>query len=393
MSAPNRQLKISRYDVVLSNNHRMERAKGQDLTAEQEGELDNEYFGSDPFSYFASRISNLLEAAQSPPLDLRDGLAAQFAKEIGQSDWTEVLAHSDSDRELQVALDCYALRHSAAEALVRLYLAAAQHRSAGGSFWQKATSTPTQTKELVTQTKSFLSGDQGAPFWEMVTHLEAQRLVRKEGGSLSEATLTGLNKAVDTSYRWLERACYLLTDEEMNLNVANNKIKHGLAVRTRDDHLAIFIPATPDDGGNVPLSAITGPSAIPVINTVSVDVLSKPKAEAAKPGWELTTLSLRPATLLAETWLMARTHAALFHVAASRHFGATHPVGAAPYRPPVTGPTPESLLRQHTVGYRWPLTAGHGGGDPRPVIMGLWNGHVPFDWDGRPGRQAVITDG
>lgn len=319
----------------------MERSKGQDLTAHQARELDDEYFGSDPFGYFASRISNLLEAAQSPPLDLLQGLPAQFAEEIGQSDWAGVLAHSDADRELQVALDCFTLRHSAAEALVRLYLAATQHRSNGGSMWQKLTSTPVQTKDLVTQAQAALYSEQGAPFREMVTPLVVHRLAEQEGG-LSETDLAGLNAAISVNSDWLERAFALLTDEEMNLDVANNKIKHGIAVRTRDDLLTVFTPASPDVNGNVPISALTGPSSIPVIDTISVDILCTPKAATAKPGWELTTLALRPPTLLAETWLMARTHAALFYVAASRHFGGGTPRGGGNVSTARDGPDPRT---------------------------------------------------
>lgn len=361
----------------------MKTTGGQDLTAEQERELDDEYLASNPSGYFMSRITSLIVAAEAPLLDLTQALAADFRMAIGQPNDDAVLTHSGADRELQVALDSFGLRHSAAEALVRLYLAVIDQRAQGGCLWLRVSSGPPQHKELVEQVLAHLHDDEGrSTMWEV--------FLPPETTAADPADLAKINQALNVAVAWLKRACDLLVDEEMNLNIANNKIKHGVAVRARDDILSTFTLAGPDVAGYIPLSALTGPEALPIINSVSVDILAQlPKQHPAKPGWELTSLGLKPAPLLAESWLFASTHSAIFHLAARRHFGTTHET-AGPFPALVTGPTPADLLGRDAVGIRWPLTAGRGGGPPRLPVVGFGDRLLPFEPEGRAG---VVVDG
>jgi len=70
-----------------------------------------------------------------------------------------------------------------------------------------------------------------------------------------------------------------------------------------------------------PLGAIAGPDAVSLINGASLDFLARPgKVDGVVQGWEVTTLRLVPPVLLAEAQLMAVTHAAMFSLAAFRHF-------------------------------------------------------------------------
>jgi hypothetical protein len=155
---------------------------------------------------------------------------------------------------------------------------------------------------------------------------------------------------------WLGHALRLLARDDIDVNAAHNKLKHGLAVRSRDDLRVAFIRQAPEDG-TVPLSAFTSPDAVDLIDSGSLDYLSRPRARnGRKQGMEVTTLRLSPATLLAETWMMALTYGAMFHVAAARHFGARAEVQFPGYPDVPLGPTPDQLLRDSVIGIRHPVT-------------------------------------
>jgi hypothetical protein len=154
----------------------------------------------------------------------------------------------------------------------------------------------------------------------------------------------------------------LLVRDDIDVNAAFNKLKHGLAVRSRDDLRVAFIQQAPSDG-TVPLSALTSPDAIDLIDTVSLDYLSRPRSrQGRKQGMEVATLRLSPATLVAETWMMALTYGAMFHVAAARHLGTHGDVQLAGYPDVPAGPTPDQLLKESLIGIRHPVTTPPDGG-------------------------------
>jgi hypothetical protein len=140
---------------------------------------------------------------------------------------------------------------------------------------------------------------------------------------------------------------------------------------------------------------VTGPSAVDIFAGPTLDYLSRPyKIKGRKQGLEITTLNLKPATLLAEAWMMATTYGAMFHLAAARHFSGRN-VEIAAYPPLPLGPTPLELLPDAVVvGLRQPLTTPpHGGELDRTTIIGLQRGYRPLDVDLDGGWSGTITNG
>lgn len=319
---------------------------GPHLTPEQARELDDDLFSSRPLEYFSSRIASLLATVSATDED--SALGRQFARLLGVTHPGQVLAFTDTDRVLQVAADGYVLRHHVAESLVRLYHALGPPDGANKSscIWQRLADGPRSTVKLVDAARAHLIGQDG--------HDAFPSLVLPPGTTLDEDAVTALNVMQD----WLLRAMSLLTRHDIDINAGHNKAKHGFAVRTGLQQV-VFTKTPLQPGEPVPLDAIVGLDAVDLINGASLDFLSKPaKAERVEHGWEVTTLRLVPPVLLAEAQLMAVTHAALFSLAAARHFdGRPDGQRASPSYPTIPlGPTPGQLLGKSLVGVRRPYT-------------------------------------
>lgn len=185
-----------------------------------------------------------------------------------------------------------------------------------------------------------------------------------------------------------------LVRHDINLNAAHNKVKHGLAVRSRGDLRMTFTTQPPYADGTIPLSALTGPNALDVFDSVVLDYLSRPpKEQGRKQGLEVSTLRLNPATLLPETWMMAVTHAAMFHIAATRHVE-DRGITIAPYPTLHLGPTPEQLLGNAVVGMRHPVTTPPDGGEPnRDAGIAFQQAFVPLKMDFTAHRTSTVVDG
>ena len=214
--------------------------------------LDDSFFLSRPFGYFSSRISSLL--GSYPPDDAESGqIGREFASLLGQGTHRDLLSFNESDRELQVAIDAFALRHHAAESLVRLYHSLTVGTAAQGPVkcvWAAIAEGPTKTVDLVREAKEFLRSPTGHDtFWrvvfpeEVADHPEMQRKA---------------DQALNVLGDWLTHAMSLLVRGDININAAHNKLKHGLAVRARDDVLATVTTQAPTPDGGVPLSSLTG---------------------------------------------------------------------------------------------------------------------------------------
>jgi hypothetical protein len=92
---------------------------------------------------------------------------------------------------------------------------------------------------------------------------------------------------------------------------ANNKVKHGLAVRARSDMRVTFVSQQPNDDGSVPLSAFTGDGAIDIFDQPVLESLAPgPRVDGHRQGLELTQLRLKPSAILAEVFMLAMTHPA-----------------------------------------------------------------------------------
>ncbi|WP_166353504.1 hypothetical protein [Phytoactinopolyspora limicola] len=362
--------------------------EGPQVTDQQARELDDSFFTSRPFGYFTSRIAALISASEPGVPDVAHGLGAAFLSKLGFHDVDGILAADEKDRALQIATDAFAVRHHAAEALVRLYHALAvtpsKERQAP-SVWVSMVNGPRQMADLVGQAADHLDSDLGAStFWSIALPIDA----------VADSSIrASANKSLNVMASWLRRAMLLLTREDINIDAAHNKLKHGLAVAANDNERAVFVRQGPTADGTIPLSALNGPDAFNVIDAITLRYLAvAPKTNGRKQGLEMSVLRLIPATLLAEAWMVALTHGVMFHLAAERHFkGRDVQLAECPKLP--LGPTPEHLARNAVVGLRYPVTTPPGGGAPdRRTGIATENAFVGLTIDFTQKQTAVVVD-
>jgi hypothetical protein len=168
--------------------------------------------------------------------------------------------------------------------------------------------------------------------------------------------------ACNVFVEWLGYAARLLSPAEIDLQAGHNKVKHGLAVRARSDMRVTFLTTPPNADGSVPLSALTGPDAIDIFDQPVLELLARgPKVDGHRQGLEITQLRLKPSALLAEAYMLAMAHGALFHVAAVEHFKDRDDLSEYQVPPPfpgypVGGPRPKNIDAHAPLGMRFPLT-------------------------------------
>lgn len=348
---------------------------GPTLTAEQCQELDDTFLSSDPYGYFCARIGMMLRWAESdvgsdehppsaPEHEKRHGtdVGGRFSRLLGQPDGF-MPETSPSSIATQVATDAYALRHHAAESLVRLTAALSQRPSTGKSCaWEALSAGPNQLGQIVSQIReSFSSAEAPVQF--------ARLVVREE--ELQSGMTERLASATDVLADWLDFAIALLMGHELQLNAAHNKVKHGLSVRSRDDLKVSLITTPPSSDGTIPVGALNGSDVVDIFDRPVIEVLAQaPRVDGHRQGLELTQLRVDVPAVLAEAYMIAWTHGAMFHVAAAKHFEGRTALPdylAAPAHPgyPVGGPRPEHVSGKGPVGMRFPLTTPPGGGPTR----------------------------
>ena len=204
--------------------------------------------------------------------------------------------------------------------------------------------------------------------------------------------------AVNVYVGWLVYAVDLLGPAQVDVQAANNKVKHGLAVRARSDMRVAFASQQPNDDGSVPLSAFTGDGAIDIFDQPVLESLAPgPRVDGHRQGLELTQLRLKPAAILAEAFMLAMTHAAMFHVAAAEHFAGRDDLEEGLGPPdfpgfPVDGPRPKDIEPEAPLGMRFPLTNPPGGGPvTRQAGIGFrtYFQELHIDYDNRIHGQVV----
>jgi hypothetical protein len=353
--------------------------EGPNVTAGQAKILDDEFFTARPLSYFSARIASLLEAHEAGGTTSTDAYKPLWMA-LGISK-RGLLEFTDSDRQLQVAVDSLATRHHAAEALVRLLhaLVSLPSEQDGTSTWATIADGP-NTLHAVTRALS--------EKFEQDTHLFSSLFV-PDGASAS----SDLERSFTVSWKWFVHAVHLLTSNELTVNVAHNKLKHGLAVRARDDvRIELLAGPGPDADGNLPLSSFRNGNSIPIFDRPMVTYLARPYAKPPQ-GLEIGSLRIEVPLVLAETWMIAVVYAAIFHVAAKRHFG-EEAVDVAPYPTLPTGPTPEALLGHTPLGYRGVVTLPPDASTP-PRESGLFFPGVfwPMTFDFNNVTKATVIEG
>ena len=340
---------------------------GQHLTAEQARELDDTFLASDPFQYFRSRIASLLVWHESAPVgetplpEAQPGsIRAEFNGYL-QRPATDG-PFKELDVRAQIAADALAVRHHAAEALVRLACAVLAPLPSADApcLWSEIATGPTQTQDVIAR----LNEASKAPD-------ASERMLRAlvEPGNLAAArTNPDIVNACNVLIEWLGYATRLLTPADIDLQAGHNKVKHGLAVRARSDLRVTFVLTGPTDEDTIPVSALNGPDALDIFDQPVVELLARgPKIDGHRQGLEVTQLRLKPSALLADAYMLALAHGMMFRVAAVQHFAGRddlrdHHVAPAAPNYPVNGPKPKHIDAASPLGMRFAITFPPGGG-------------------------------
>lgn len=312
------------------------RATGIHLSEGHAKALDDEFFLSHPAAYFASRISLLLAAERSVAGPAQTD-EPEFFNLLGLAETDGLLAFEEQDRRLQVAVEALSLRHQAAEALLRFMYAVTAAKPKEGdapSTWLAIADSPNSLIDVVQAAVAALGSDE-----ELFL-----RCLFVPGMRVDEKTVAAANTAV----AWVNHASSLLTGDELSVNAAHNKVKHGLAVSARGDVRIEFTTTPPDELGRIPVSVFGEGKSIPIFDRPMLTYLNRPHVRP-KQGLEAVSLRVEVPVVLAEAWMIANVYAAMFHAQAKRHFGDAMPEGVAPYPTLVIGRLPE-----HVIGGRPP---------------------------------------
>jgi hypothetical protein len=339
-----------------------------ELSADDCRALDDEFFTGDPTSYFRSKIDALLDwSQQSIPGEQQPTKRRRFQDVLGQvasSRYPTTL----EQRRLQVAVDAIQLRHQGAEALLRLIYARLTCRASAKpcSLWMALIQTPTQLHVLVEELRPHLESE------DFFAILAGMIIPVPKGTKLDHDMQT----AVQNALHWVARAAEIVSTGNIDLNAANNKIKHGVTARPEDKLRLTLTTQPPDEDGNVPLSALTSESALDIFDTVVLEYISRPPKQKGEElcGFERTLLRADSPVVLAEAWMLAVIHGAVFHTCAYRHHGERTVPEIAEHPGLAMGPTPQRILGRHVVGMRFPMTTSPSGQVHRPAGMLLGDG-------------------
>ncbi len=304
----------------------------------------------------------------------------EFYKALGIKEAEITLNLDTRQRGLQVAVDALALRHQAAEALTRFIYAltaAKPHAGDAESVWLAISDSPTQMINVVKANRSAFNSDPGQ-FLKLLFPPELDGQMDVLG-------------AADTALAWRKHAEQLLTDDELSVNAANNKLKHGLATSARDDVRIDFINTPPTSDGTIPLSAFGEGNSVQIFDRPMLTYLCRPPRRM-KQGLEMISLRVEVPVVLAETWMIANVYAAMFHVAALKHFGGHLPEGIAPYPAMVVGRLPEDVIGGRVLGYRSAVTLPpNESTQPRPSALFFHRKFLHMDLDYASRADCVVV--
>jgi hypothetical protein len=361
---------------------------GPTTSPEQIRELDDAYFAGDVAGYFHNRVDSLVAWAQCQSVDRSSGLAGDVTQRLGFLA-QDIAPIDDRLRGVQIAADAFAVRHHAAETLIRLIAAVlmAREKDEVCSIWQTIALGPTPMIEVIKNIQTALDSDESRVLFSRISVPED--ILR------TEASTPQLERAVRVLGSWVEHAVYLLTRNDINVNAGNNKAKHGMAIRARDDLRVMFSKEGPDASGGIAESVLNGSDAVDILDRPLLQLLSPPPSSVKpKQGLELTWLRLDAAALLAETTMLATALGAIFHVAAKAHRDRyATPESIAPYPPFLLALTADELLGHSVTGMRFPVTDPPDGSvNLRPSGVGFHKDFVSLIVDHAGASKAVVTD-
>lgn len=377
---------------------------GSSPSEKQARDLDDALFGANPMGYFRARIDTLLSHADPDAPRSEHEMRSAFTSLLGNRE--NLLATGKSDRELQVAVDAFALRHHAAEVLVRFFhTVAVAEPGEPVCVWATLTDGPRQNKQVCDDILAFLSSQENRD--RVWTNFFPESVLRVFG-------IPHVADQLNNAIAWLLRAGNLLTHEDIDLSGAYNKVKHGLAMRARNDERMALVKKPPTAAGSVPVSAFQGEDALDIFTSVTMRTLNRPagqknaQGKRVKAELEVTSLNLVPEKLLAETWMLATVLGALFHTAAVAHFERhptsdtdDPPLGGPPGRhhdevPPYPalpfGPSPRSVVGNDLIGLRTPVTHRPDGSIGRGTAFAFEQGTIPLTMDITKAMRGRIVE-
>ncbi|XBH20407.1 hypothetical protein V5R04_09115 [Jonesiaceae bacterium BS-20] len=351
------------------------------LGSEEARKLDDDFFLSNPLAQFSSRIAMLLEAHGSETVPTPEN-EKEFFSTLGLTSGENALKFNKRDRQTQVAIDSLALRHQVAEALARIIHATSVAEPRDGDsrcVWLQLADGPLKTSDVVGQNAKYLNAKTD----------RLLQLLFPVGTNLTKQHF----EAAESARSWINHSVHLLTNDELSANAANNKMKHGLAVSARDDIRIELFNEKPADIQRIPVSAFGKGKTIPLFDQPMLSYLNRPSVKP-KMGWEVASLRVDLPVALAEAWMMANIHAAIFHVAALRHFEGKLPDGVGPYPSLVIGSSPEKIIGNKPIGYRSTITLPPDGTTPpRPPGLLFHSVFIPMSFTPDSGTEGTIVAG
>lgn len=330
---------------------------GPTLSPDQAAELDDTFLSSDPYAQASARIAMMLDWADQaehtepiPPAAELPATLRSYALRLGfiaPSVWKP----SKSVRETQLAQDAFTLRHHLAEAVFRLAWAVLNDDGAANAcLWARLSGSPTSLAEILSQVEGHLTAPSPKYFDGLVFTPTAVSAVTPQSDQ---------GRALRTYFAWFKYANLLLQRNDIALNSVNNKVKHGLAVRARND-VRFDLLRSAVEGDSMTVAEANNPLAKIFEHPVLEALHEAPVSPRAKAPLEVSLVQVDTPRVLAEAQMLAMVYGAVFHTAAAAHFKArpilpehVHP----PQHPglPVDGPMPPSG-HDPVIGMRFPLT-------------------------------------
>lgn len=130
-----------------------------------------------------------------------------------------------------------------------------------------------------------------------------------------------------------------------------------------------------------------------------LEVLAKaPKVDGHPQGLEVTQLRVDVPVVLAEAYMIAWTHGAMFHVAASTHFRGREDLPTNVHAPTHPGyrvfrQYPDDIAADAPVGMRFPLTTPPGGGPlKRPMGIGFSEDFIALGYPDQVRHNLRLTN-
>ena len=290
---------------------------GPEPTTEQILELDREYLEGDVTGYFSTRIDSLIAWHDSPGgVDFSAGLGKQVADLLGMQP-DGLSGTTARERELQVAVDAFAVRQHVAETLIRFLearLAIYDAEPGSKSLWFTIATGPTSTKVAGEAVKAGLTRSDRPTFMDLLL----PAVLKTRAG----VNVAAVRAALGIANEWISHACVLLTRDDLDLTAGHNKSKHGMAIRSADDERVTIVTGPVPDGGTVPLSVLNGSDgrAFDVVDRPVLKVLTArptPRGSTYKKGSEFVWILLDTPTLLTEATALNEVLRAAVHVAAA----------------------------------------------------------------------------